>query len=871
MRGKILAGFLIIIIAILSVGYYSYESLTRLVTTMENASRPNPKNNQLKEILLNLSNAESSVRAYTLTRNSDYLTPFYESATTIDEKIANLNAIITSDSLEMSWLDSLNYLITQKYWVMTDLIELKKDDSREKVLNKVLENIFKLNKSSAQLQNIERKNSEQSNSLPDILPIEIQGPDGETKDNLQGKRPNIFERLLGRSKRKKDSLIVVQKPLVDTVQDEEPQVAEVEPVPEPNNQSVASSKLEKEKRLESYRNELMEAVTRLREDEQNSNQEAVEQEMALFELDNSIMKEVRNLVSKFEARERLISEQRTSNAEMLTAETKQRIAWIAGGSLGVFSLLVIVIFRDLAVNSRNKKKLQEAKEYAEKLANVKEEFLSNMSHEIRTPINSILGFAHQLERTSLDTRQKTYIEVLKKSSDHLLALINDVLDYSKLESGMVSLEEIGFKPRQCVEEVYEALMPFAQSKNLNFECEFEEVPEVLIGDPVRLRQIIINLVNNAIKFTLKGSVIVKVTSELHGKKCVLNVRVIDTGIGIKKENLDSIFETFNQADNSTSREFGGTGLGLSICKKLVDAQNGKISVNSTVNKGSNFQFEIPYLLGSDEDLPEVKKIAEIKKGIVKNHKVMVVDDEPYNILLFRTMLENHGIQVVAVENPLEVEGILKSEEIDLILMDIQMPTLDGISLTQKLRKELEIKLPIIALTAATSPGEKSKCIEAGFDGFITKPVKESDLINNIASFIGWEEIEDNEIGDPQSLDLDNLFEMGNNDIDFVQNMLILFKTNFVQNLNEMKESASRKDWKNTSMKAHKMIPPCRHLGLSDIANLLKSIERIEENELEVTEVNDYVQEVNKRGADIIQIIDTELERLKVSKLPIENA
>jgi len=864
LRGKILIGFLIIIMATLSVGYYSYQSLSRLVTTMESESKPNPKNNQLKEIVLSLSDAESSVRAYTLTLNSNYLSPFYESASTIDDMLSTLNSMVTRDSLEKTWLDSLNYLIERKYFVMNDLINLKKDDSREKVLNRVLENIFELQKSKVQLQSINKNQKEKETQLPEIVPIEIQPSNGEPQ-NLQTKRPSIWQRIFGYRNRKRDSLVVVQKDVSDSTGQAEQNLIAQDSGPEEENQESAE-----DNKLEDYRSQLLEVVSQMREAEESSSQRAIEEELTLFEVDNSIMEDIRELVSKFERRERSISDQRTANAELLAAKTKARIAWIAGGSLGVFALLVIVIFRDVTVNNRNRKQLQNAKDYAEKLAKVKEEFLSNMSHEIRTPINSILGFAQQLEKTNMDTRQKAYLEVIKKSSDHLLALINDVLDYSKLESGRVSLEEIGFKPKLCVEEVYEALHPFAQSKNLKFTVEFEQIPEILIGDPVRLRQIIINLVNNAIKFTLKGKVAIKVTSVSFGKKCLLRAEVSDTGIGIKEENHLTIFETFNQADNSTSREFGGTGLGLSICKKLVESQNGKIGLVSTVGKGSTFFFEIPYILGSESDLPEVKQVSEIRNGIVKNEVVMVVDDEPYNILLFKTMLENHGIKPLTIENPLKVFDVLKSEKVDLILMDIQMPFLDGITLTRRLRRELNLTVPVIALTATASAKEKLKCIEAGFDGFITKPVEENTLINTIASFVGWDQI-DNEKGERQSLDLNNLIEMGNNDLDFVFNMLTLFRTNFIQNLSQMKDAVAKGDLEKAGMKAHKMIPPCGHLGLTDIAKSLKVIENAKEKNVGIEEVRNRGIEIEKKGDEILKIIEIEMEKLKTPKTPLQNA
>jgi hypothetical protein len=857
LKGKILAGFVLIFFAISLVGYYSFESLTRLVSTVEEKSRPNPKNLQMKEILFDLSNAESSVRAYTITLDANYLIPYYETATTIERKLSDLYELCHDDEHEIIWLDSLSDLIDHKYFVMNDLIVMKQDDKRADILNQVLENIDRYDRALLDLELIDRSdNRDDLKVLPDVPPFET----SQVDDEIKNKRPNIFQRIFGtRNKERESSEIAAVGSASDSTS--LPQITLAE-----RNLSTAKPKGSKE--LDAFKEKLVSAVAQMRQNEKSSVESMMAREIELFELDNEIMTRIRSLMNKFEERERQISLEQSQSAEIMTQMTKNRIYWIGGGSLALFTILVIIIIRDVSVNNQTRRKLQDAKDEAEKLAKVKEEFLSNISHEIRTPINSILGFARQLEKTSMDTRQKAYLNVLSKSSEHLLALINDVLDYSKLESGNVSLEEIGFKPLVCIEEVKEALQPFAESKFLKLEIGVDNVPEILIGDPVRYRQILINLVNNAIKFTKSGTITIKVSVNIGANRCKLKTSIIDTGIGIPPSKIFAIFKTFNQVDNSTAREYGGSGLGLSICKKLVDAQNGKIWATSNVGQGSAFNFEIIYPIGTEKDLPETGKQLTPAKGIIKEKIILVVDDEKYNLLLFRTILENNNAKVITTDRPHDVQQILKEKPVDLILMDIQMPGLDGITLTKKIRAESKSTIPILALTATTNNTERAKCVEAGFDGFLVKPIEESILINSIANFIGWDqlEIQTKGVADTNELDLNNLFEIGNNDLDFVYNMLVLFINNFSNGMKELKEKLNEGNKQDLASVAHKMVPPCRHLGLNDIVKILKSIEGAGRNEMEITELNLHIKNLEKDGKKIIQQLESEVERIKPHKI-----
>tara|TARA_Y100000589_G_scaffold155323_1_gene147885 strand:- start:12971 stop:14848 length:1878 start_codon:yes stop_codon:yes gene_type:complete len=382
--------------------------------------------------------------------------------------------------------------------------------------------------------------------------------------------------------------------------------------------------------------------------------------------------------------------------------------------------------------------LVEAKEKAEASSKAKEHFLANMSHEIRTPLNAIDGMAKLLKNTPLDDEQKEYISAMETSTSNLLVIINDILDISKIEAGQLTVEKIGFKPKQLLKDIVKSLQIKAKEKNIFLHLDFDEnIPEILIGDPVRINQILINLVNNAIKFTPKGGVTISVKlNELKDNQAELLFEVIDTGIGIPEDKIDTIFENFKQADDSTTRKFGGTGLGLSISKKLVELFGGKLKVKSKVNFGSTFYFTITLPVGSNADLPKNELDNDVNVvEEVKGKKVLLVEDHEINRFLATTVLENWKMNVDVAENGKIAVEKVKNNQYDIVLMDMQMPEMGGIEATQIIRNELHNNVPIIALTANAIKGDADKCKQAGMNDYVSKPFDPSDLYNKILTLI----------------------------------------------------------------------------------------------------------------------------------------
>jgi signal transduction histidine kinase/ActR/RegA family two-component response regulator len=388
---------------------------------------------------------------------------------------------------------------------------------------------------------------------------------------------------------------------------------------------------------------------------------------------------------------------------------------------------------------RVNEELRRAKDAAEEASRLKSQFLANISHDLRTPMNGVIGMTALALRTELDEQQRDYLRTVLDSAESLLCLLNDILDFSKIEAGKLTLEEIPFDVRELVESTVKSLGVDAERKALEVHCRVDpEVPARLVGDPTRFRQILSNLVSNAIKFTERGRVDVEVKLEsAAGGEVVVHVTVRDTGIGIPPEKIETIFEPFVQADGSTTRRFGGTGLGLSIASRLAKLMGGRIWVESAVGKGSTFHVVLRLAAPQPDAGRFAAAPAEAGSRRAAGLRILVAEDNPINRKVIAKMLELERHQVTLAGDGSEAVNLVAQESFDLILMDVQMPVMSGLEAARRIR-ERECAtgghIPIIALTASAMKGDRERCLEAGMDDYLSKPVRPEALSEVIARY-----------------------------------------------------------------------------------------------------------------------------------------
>jgi len=401
-------------------------------------------------------------------------------------------------------------------------------------------------------------------------------------------------------------------------------------------------------------------------------------------------------------------------------------------------VLVNSFNRMLKEIDKQNKELIHAKQKAEHSSKAKEQFLANMSHEIRTPLNGIEGMAKLLGDTTLTKEQEEFTSTIKTSSKNLMIITNDILDISKIEAGKLTIETTGFNLKDNCKKTLQTLEYKAKAKGIQLEANIDSnISEILMGDPTRINQVVINLINNSIKFTSEG--FVKLNCSLIEKTETINrikFEVIDSGIGIEEDKLEKIFESFSQEDDSTTRKFGGTGLGLSISRQLVELFNGNLKVVSTKGKGTTFYFTIDLTIGNSYDLEQNDIPLKLPESL-ENKNVLLVEDNEINQFLATTILKKWSMKVDVAENGQIAIDLLKENKYDIILMDMQMPIMGGIEATQIIRKELKITTPIIALTANAIKGDDNKCFDAGMNDYVSKPFNHSTLYNKILKLINY--------------------------------------------------------------------------------------------------------------------------------------
>jgi signal transduction histidine kinase/DNA-binding response OmpR family regulator/CHASE3 domain sensor protein len=599
-------------------------------------------------------------------------------------------------------------------------------------------------------------------------------------------------------------------------------------------------------------------------------------ESRLTSIDIEIKEQFYRLIARMENEVTELVNDRAVAADALAAETYK---WLALFSLSGTLLAVLVMFiviRYVRKTYAYQKALLQSKTETERLTSAKEQFLANISHEIRTPVTAISGFTDQLLHEPLDENYIRTLKIIKSSSDHLGKMINDILDFSKLQNGKVILEQEHFSIRQLAEEVHALFVPQALKQNNTLSYSVSpDTPEVLLGDPYRLKQIMMNLISNSVKFTSGGKIHFGIKGIMSGvSKLDLVMEFIDTGIGIDENKLDFVFGDFMQEEMSTTRKYGGTGLGLSIVRKLVDLHNGTVEVKSRKNKGTSITCRIPYQTGNKDMIRQEVKLPLVIPEELGKLKILVVDDEEYNRLLLKKIFSRWKIECDEAENGLEAIEQLKKGHYDLLIMDMRMPGLDGLKTTKIIRDEMNIsvsEMPVICLSAVSAREDLEEYTKAGINSYLRKPFTEEALLAAILSVIRIKipdksgknvEGEINISAYSGKINLQNLYHLSGGDTAFTRQMLATFLETTKKGLEEMLESARTGQYDKVSGLAHKLLPPCRHLGAIDLTGILKSIEENARLKAGQEVMQKLIGEFSREFTIISELVGTQIAKIK---------
>jgi PAS domain S-box-containing protein len=527
-----------------------------------------------------------------------------------------------------------------------------------------------------------------------------------------------------------------------------------------------------------------------------------------------------------------------------------------------------------------KRKAEDATRIAEDAVKSKQQFLSNMSHEIRTPMNAIIGFTKVVLKTELSAKQKEYLTAIKMSGDALIVLINDILDLAKVDAGKMTFEKTPFKMASSISAMLHLFEAKIQEKNLELIKEYDiNIPEVLIGDPVRLHQIILNLVSNAVKFTAKGRITVSVKKiNEDEEKVSIEFAVSDTGIGISENKMIKVFDNFQQASSNTARLFGGTGLGLAIVKQLVEQQGGVVAVKSTLEVGSTFSFTLDFQKTVAKAEMETE-IMELNTAI-KNIKVLVVEDMALNQLLMRTILDDFGFERdIAANGKIAIEKLTQRDAhgaltiYDIILMDLQMPEMNGFEATEYIRNTMKSKIPIIALTADVTTVDLAKCKAVGMNDYLAKPIDERLLYSKIVGLVKKpiadsvnKEKKIEPIEKARCTNLGYLNKMTKSNPILMMEMIKAYLQQTPLLIDEMKSSFQEKNWLVLQTVLHKMIPSFPIMGMNtDYSFMAKDMLKYTHAEQKGEDITEYIEQIENICLQACEELEEEINKIKVDK------
>lgn len=625
--------------------------------------------------------------------------------------------------------------------------------------------------------------------------------------------------------------------------------------------------------VDSLINTMKKVLFRLEIQEHSYQENIRAKERLLLENRIKISDRLRNIRAKIEQEEVQNSLLKVEIQQKTVNRTLRILILFGIASIATILAFIILIIKDTNKSQQYREELERSKDYAEQLLKSREQIMAAVTHDLRSPLNNILGYSDLLQTTELTAKQKVYFSQLKKSSDYTIRLVNDLLDFSRLDAGKIAIEKLPFIPKTLIEDCVHISIPQPDAKQLKITMDLsEKTAASFVSDPFRIRQILSNIIGNAYKFTAEGEIEIKadIREEKTGKH--LHIDVTDTGIGISRKHIDGIFNEFTQAETNTEKRFGGSGLGLAICKKLADLLGGEITVKSEPGKGSTFSIKIPVVPSGAAPTVTDQKETRIKNPSEKY--VLLVDDDEAQLGFTSEFLTRHDFKIIVAQNGKEALEALQENDFDIVFTDIQMPVMDGFGLIAAIRKTDRLKnLPVIALSGGTNIPKK-EYLKKGFTDYLVKPYRTKDILNLIIEYlnleleVAYEPVSKNGQEPPavvthKDYDLEDIEAFADGDRHSLHTILQSLTESLESYITDLKILQYENDIKKLAFLAHKMRPMMRQIKYTSLTAPLEKLE-INPEELTTEEIRELLKKIILLSENLLQSLKEELADMQIS-------
>lgn len=831
---NILAGYFALVLIATATVWIIYSETIKLTDNEVDISPVRDKIFIINSILTNLYDAEGLERSYLLTGNSRHFSKYNELMDSISVQVKTLG-MDTTNLYQKNHTDSIQNLLGKKRQNLEELIAAKNAGSSEKIYERAMVRLAANQDSIDQLLNIYKTITTSKDSII-----------------VKQTRKKFFERLVNvfSPQEKPDTTLKI-------VINESLQIDSIMDVFNPAD-SVAQL--------------LTTVIEEIREESKVFETQLLKKEREILENDQTITLQIRQMLAQLENEELLRSLKKVEQQQSHIQNITTKVIFLGAVALIIVVVFIILILNDITKSHLYRKNLEKEKAYSEALLKSKEQLMMSITHDLKSPLSSIMGFSKLISTAEYNERQKNYLRNIETSAEYILRLINDLLDFARLESGRLKIEKIKFNFAGIMEEVITGFYPLARSKNLWLEVDLKNLPDTdYLSDPVRIKQVLNNLISNAIKFTEKGGVNVNCSvAETKDLKDFIKIEVTDTGIGISDENLENIFEEFSRGSLNGNSKYEGTGLGLAISKKIIELLDGQIQVESKNNEGSRFTIFLPLkrqnsMFKGDDKLTEREtvQVKDSTKYSMNGEKVLLIDDDPVLLGMTAEMLNTAGIRVEAFTSQFDALSALKKEKFKILITDILMPQMNGFELLSFYRQNNQNGFAI----AVTGESHDSQIyIEAGFDSVIKKPFTPNELLSQIYSRLNSNknstpEIENKNAISSVNYNIKGITAFTNGDPDSVKNILISFIQSTNENLKQFNQHLQNENPDELSELAHKMLAMFRQLNAVAVA---KQLAVLEENNFKKPDLTFWRETAKTAQINIVNLVQKLKEDFQIS-------